>query len=128
MSNALVLYALIFLSIQTVFQIGLVALFDTHPGCPFGLEVRKDAANLVEVRAIAALIGTGTFGDFDLTVRNSFLDELSQITHLVVLFVATDVYGKIVNDLTIGLQAADRRLGYVLDMNQGPPGSAVAFQ
>ena len=54
------------------------------------------------------------------------MDDLRQSAHLVVLVVAADVEGLVMDRLEGGRQRCDKRAGDVFDMYQRPPGRPVA--
>ena len=90
-------------------------------------EVGQVAGELVEVDPVVPRVGADLAGVDDPGGRDQPLDLVADVAHLVVLAVAADVDGLVVDGLPGGAGEGGEGAGDVAAVDQGPPGRAVGL-
>src|SRR6266481_1779750 len=108
--------------------VGLVELPRALARVPLRLERRQQAADLGEIGAVVALVGPRTVGEGDLATRHGLLHDLGDLADPVVLIVAPDVERLRMDRLARRGEHRQEGAADVLDVDDGPPGRAVALE
>src|SRR5262249_7043118 len=113
--DALVTRALKILEAQTHFLVGVVQLLRAAASIPLRLERWQRFRYAAEVRAVAALVGPRISGKLDRAAGDGFLDDLSQVADLVVLFGSSDVEGLVVNQFARRFESRQKCAGNIFN-------------
>ena len=113
--------------IKVVPLVGGVKFLDPFQNVPGRLEVIfQNGVDLGEINLICPGIGPMLAGIFDAAAGNDLFDRVGQVFDLVILAVLADVEDLVVDQLFGSLQGGDKSATEILDVDQRPPGGAVA--
>ena len=112
---------------QAVGRVGGEQLLDPALDGPLRLEAGQAARDLRERDAVGARVGAGAVGERDRRVGHGRLDHPRDVADLVVVLVAADVEGLVVDRLARRLERGQEAARDVLDVGERAPRRAVAL-
>ena len=114
-------------SVRSCVRVGGEQLLDAALDGPLRLEAGQAARDLGERDAVGALVRAGALGQRDGRVGHGRLDHARDVADLVVVLVAADVEGLVVDRLARRLERGEEAARDVLDVGERPPRRAVAL-
>ena len=112
---------------QAVGRVGAQQLLDPALDGPLRLEAGEPGADLGERHAVGARVRAGAVGQRDGGVGHGLLDHRGDVADLVIVLVAADVEGLVVDRLARRLERGQEAARDVLDVGERAPRRAVAL-
>ena len=117
-----------FVQLQIALPEGLVELSRARADRPLRPERRETAGDLFEADAVGAGVRAGALGELDPAVRHRLAHDLGDLADLEVLVGPSDVEDLAVDGLARRFEHGEEGARDVLDVDERPPGRAVALQ
>src|ERR1700722_1785931 len=112
---------------KSVGAIGLVKFLGALACRPLRAKRRNQPIDLVEIHAVTTKIWSAAGSVFYAALWNHFSNNFCKLVDTKVLFIAAHVEDLIVNGFTRCFENSNHRTDNVADVNDRPPGSAVAL-
>src|SRR3954470_11459515 len=104
----------------------IVQFFDSAPDRPLGAEAQL-RGDFVAVHTVAPRVWTTAVGVLHGAAGDYLLDDVGNVTDLVILLRASDIERLVVDQLAFGGEGKQDRARDVFNVHERPPGSAVAL-